>query len=167
MEPYWQKTLTVSDKNYDISLYQYSPKSIALVSGETFGKMFAHKFKEIGGKFNPRLSVGAGWIFKLDAQKDLTLLIKNIYTGKEEPKTISIVPPNIDEKDTDIRIFNCLTELVASIPEEETERILQENDESKTTIYYNREENTLTEGDMIYMFTSAHKKVEIYQLKLT
>lgn len=41
-------------------LVDYSAKAVAVV-GDT--KQFAECFKKIGGKFNPRLSCGAGWIF--------------------------------------------------------------------------------------------------------
>lgn len=44
----------------EVRLVEYSTKAIALV-GNT--RPLAAKLKELGGRFNPRLSCGAGWIF--------------------------------------------------------------------------------------------------------
>lgn len=41
-------------------LVDYSDKAVAVI-GDT--RQWAEYFKKIGGKFNPRLSCGAGWIF--------------------------------------------------------------------------------------------------------
>lgn len=46
-----------------VSVYQYTEKSMAITIDEKFGKSFANSLKENGGKFNPKLSIGKGWIF--------------------------------------------------------------------------------------------------------
>ena len=46
-----------------VSVYQYTEKSMAITIDEKFGKSFANALKENGGKFNPKLSIGKGWIF--------------------------------------------------------------------------------------------------------
>ena len=119
MEPYWEKEFCIEDKKYEIKLYQYTPKCIAMTSTEDFGKKFATPLKEIGGKFNPKLSIGPSWIFKFDFQSDLTDVLRKIY-----------------------------------------------KEEVITTVYYNKDEETVTKGNLIYSFCSAHKNMEIYQLEL-
>lgn len=47
-----------------VRLLNYSDKAVAVI-GET--KQFADLFKKMGGRFNPRLSCGAGWIFSKKA----------------------------------------------------------------------------------------------------
>jgi hypothetical protein len=166
LKPYWEKEFKIDEETHMVRLYQYSAKSIALVSDENFGKKFATHFKELHGRFNPRLSVGAGWIFKLDSQKDLSAVLQKIYRGEITPKEIGIVPPLIDDKDVDNKIFNTLSELIQLIPESNEERILAETDEARTTVYYNKDDDTITQGDCIYSFTSAHKTLDIHQLSL-
>ena len=56
--------------NYQI--INYSEKAIALV-GET--KAINDQLKAIGGKFNPRLSCGAGWIFSIKMREKVEALI--------------------------------------------------------------------------------------------
>jgi hypothetical protein len=46
-----------------VSVFQYTEKSIAITIDERFGKSFSNVLKENGGKFNPKLSIGKGWIF--------------------------------------------------------------------------------------------------------
>jgi hypothetical protein len=165
MEPYWEKEYQIEDKKHEVKLYQYSPKCIAMVSSENFGKKFSFYLKEIGGRFNGKLSVGAGWIFKLDSQSDLTDLLRKIYKGEIKPKETEIRAPVIENSDIDHKIFNTLQELIVLLPSEQETRVLAENEEVKTTVYYNKSEETLVEGNMIYNFSSAHKNLEIYQLE--
>ena len=166
MEPYWEKEFQIEDKKYQIKLIRYTPKCIALVSSDDFGKKFSSSLKEIGGRFNPKLSIGAGWIFKLDSQSTLTELLRKIYKGEIKPKETEIKQPLFDDSDVDQKIFNTLQELIHLLPRDKEERILSESDEVRTTIYYNKDDDTVTQGNMIYNFCSAHKNMEIYQLEL-
>ena len=63
-EAYWTRSFTVDDNKYEVKLYHYSAKSISMTSSGDFGKRFSKYFKEVGGRFNPKLSVGAGWILQ-------------------------------------------------------------------------------------------------------
>tara|TARA_R110002110_G_scaffold51596_5_gene151133 strand:- start:95 stop:595 length:501 start_codon:yes stop_codon:yes gene_type:complete len=166
MEPYWEKEFCIEDKKYEIKLYQYTPKCIAMTSTEDFGKKFATPLKEIGGKFNPKLSIGPSWIFKFDFQSDLTDVLRKIYKGEIKPKETEIRQPVFEDSDVDQKIFNNLQELITLLPEEKEERILSETEEVITTVYYNKDEETVTKGNLIYSFCSAHKNMEIYQLEL-
>lgn len=166
MEPYWTKSFDVDGTDCEIKLFQYSAKCIAMVSTGDFGRKFSSHFKEIGGRFNPKLSVGAGWIFKLDSQSNLTEVLRKIYKKELLPKETEFKSPLIDENDTDTRIFNALNELINLLPEGKEERVLSETDSLKTTVYYNKDDETVTEGNCIYTFSSAHKKMDIYQLEL-
>lgn len=166
MESYWDKEFNIDDNKYTVKLYKYSPKCIAMTTTEDFGKKFSQYFKDIGGRFNSRLSVGAGWIFKLDSQQALTDLLRKIYKKEIKPKETDFKAPSFDDSDTDNKIFNSLQELITLLPETKEERVLSENEEVKTLVYYNRSESDLTEGNLIYSFSSAHKNMEIYQLEL-
>lgn len=53
-------------------IVDYSEKAVAAV-GDT--KPMAEKFKELGGRFNPRLTCGAGWIFSRRKEDDLRALL--------------------------------------------------------------------------------------------
>ena len=166
LKPYWEKELKVGNNTFNIQLYHYSAKSIAMVSTGDFGKKFAKYFKEINGRFNPKLSVGAGWIFRLDSQKGLTSILQKIYRGELEPTETTVNAPVFDDRDIDNKIFNTLTELIELIPANKEERIISETDQARTTVYYNKDDDTVTQGDCIYSFTSAHKTLEICQLAL-
>ena len=72
----------------DLRLYVYSDKSVALTTGESFGKLYSHALKTLG-TFNPRLKVGAGWIFSKTKYPDLQTLIGNITTGQIQPQALS------------------------------------------------------------------------------
>lgn len=85
LKAYWEKDFKVDEATHHVKLYHYSAKSVAMVSDEVFGKRFAKYFKEIGGRFNPRLSVGSGWIFKLDSQRELTSVLQKIFRGEAKP----------------------------------------------------------------------------------
>lgn len=78
-------------KNQDVNgsgcrIIIYSDKAIAVV-GET--KQLKDEFKKLGGKFNPRLSCGAGWIFSKKAADNVSALLNGsliLQKGAEKPK---------------------------------------------------------------------------------
>ena len=53
-------------------IIDYSEKAIALI-GDT--KRISDKLKELGGRFNPKLSCGAGWIFSKRKEQELRNLL--------------------------------------------------------------------------------------------
>ena len=59
-------------KAVNFSIIDYSEKAIA-VTGDT--KPIADKLKAIGGRFNPRLSCGPGWIFSKKAEAEVRALL--------------------------------------------------------------------------------------------
>lgn len=61
--------ITQTDK---FKLFDYSEKAVALV-GDT--REVKDKLKAIGGKFNPALRCGAGWIFPKKKMEELTTFI--------------------------------------------------------------------------------------------
>lgn len=73
-----------------INIIDYSEKAIA-VTGDT--KALKDHFKAIGGRFNPRLTCGAGWIFP----KAKRALIDALVQG-ERPMPIP-TPKNKEDKD--------------------------------------------------------------------
>ena len=90
----WSGSLPISTSqggtgdSADLRLYAYSEKSVALTTGESFGKSYSHALKTLG-TFNPRLKVGAGWIFSRTKYPDLQTMIGNITTGQIPPQTPS------------------------------------------------------------------------------
>ena len=172
MEPYWKHEFEFEgiDEKHVASLYQYSERSIALISTPYFGKTFAKNFKELKGKFNGNLTINEekspGWIFKLDdeTQESLISLLGDINSGKIKPSFTGIKVPDFSEKSRNNKIYTFLSKLVDLIPEVEEEIEYHNDDKMCITMYFNRSEDTVTQGDLIYEFTSAHKKAEIYQL---
>ena len=63
-----------------VKVYQYTEKSMAISIEEKFGKSFANSLKEIGGKFNPKLSIGKGWIFPVSKFNKVQELFGKINT---------------------------------------------------------------------------------------
>ena len=167
MDPYWTKEISVGEDKYEVKLFKYSPKCIALTSTNDFGKKFSSALKEIGGKYNPKLSIGEGWIFKLDTQTNLSDTLRKIFKGEIKPKETEFRSPIFEDSDTDCKIFNLMDEIKRFQPEdqEEKERTLSEGKDFTTTIYFNKSETTLTQGDLVFSFTSSRGTVHIYQLQ--
>lgn len=67
-------------------IIDYSAKAIAVV-GDT--RDIKDKLKELGGRFNPRLSCGAGWIFSKKAQAEVGKLLEtgNVEESTAKPKS--------------------------------------------------------------------------------
>lgn len=65
-----QKTTNFSD----VQIVDYSEKAIAVI-GET--KPIKEQLKSLGGRFNFRLSCGAGWIFPKTKLEEVTALLQN------------------------------------------------------------------------------------------
>lgn len=57
----------------EYQIIDYSEKAIAVI-GDT--KAIKEQLKELGGRFNPRLSCGAGWIFSKKKENELKELLK-------------------------------------------------------------------------------------------
>lgn len=64
-------------------IIDYSGKAIAVV-GDT--RDIKDKLKELGGRFNPRLTCGAGWIFSKKQQTEVEKLLQGGKVEKSVPK---------------------------------------------------------------------------------
>lgn len=64
-----------------MEIINYSEKAIAVVGGDT--KQMKDHLKAMGGRFNPRLSCGAGWIFPAMSYDDESE-VQNLFTLMEE-----------------------------------------------------------------------------------
>lgn len=70
----------IEKKVLKIELKAYSDKSFAVI-GET--KDIKDKLKELGGRYNPNLSCGKGWIFSNKRKEEVeTALLKNKYSNQ-------------------------------------------------------------------------------------
>jgi hypothetical protein len=47
----------------EVKVFKYTDRSIAITTSEHFGKSFTEELKNIGGIYNGKLKVGAGWVF--------------------------------------------------------------------------------------------------------
>lgn len=167
-ESYYTKVFKIEEEDHEVKLYKYSAKCIAMTTTEKFGKGFSSNLKEIGGKFNKNLKeIGPGWIFKMDSetQEKITNFLKGVFTKKIKWDTKEIKIPMIEEKEIDEKIINTLSELLDFIPSEKEDRLISEVEGVKTFVYYNRDDSTVTHGDTIYSFESAHKSLLITQFK--
>lgn len=173
MEPYWKQEFDVSISGKDkhlVQLYQYSERSVALISTPEFGRSFSKYFKEAEGRFNKGLKINdevvSGWIFKAqnNTLETLNNFLKEIYEGNLKPTFSGIVKPDFDSKSKNNKIFNLITKLMDMLPEENEQFVLGEENNIKTTIYFNPDDDTVTEGDLVYSFEGGKKKLEIYQL---
>ena len=87
------------------TIVDYSEKALA-VTGDTRG--MADEFKALGGRFNPRLSCGAGWIFSKRKEAELRALLEGNGTATTEGK------PRTDKGE---KYTACVTEWLATLPE--------------------------------------------------
>jgi hypothetical protein len=175
MEPYWSfkyNILLRGEDEHHVRLYQYTEKSIALISTPQFGRAFAKNFKELQGRFNPRLDINdekqAGWIFRADnnTQTKLNNLMKDIHSGDIKPEFSGVQEPIFDEKTRNNKIVNMLTTIMNDLaPDTIEEQVVSDKDGVLTTIYYNADDTVVTKGKCIYSIHGAHKKVELYQLR--
>ena len=67
-----------------IAVIKYSDKAIAVTGEGT--REIKEQLKALGGKFNFRLSCGAGWIFPITKQQQVIELLKEIKQGQETIK---------------------------------------------------------------------------------
>lgn len=65
-------------------IVDYSEKAVALI-GDT--KQISGELKRIGGRFNPRLSCGPGWIFPAKKRAELEALLAGNYEEAGRPET--------------------------------------------------------------------------------
>lgn len=170
MEPYWKENFDIKigeKNNHQVALYKYSERAIALITTPELGKAFSKHFKPLDGKFNKNLKINeenvAGWVFKAqsDVLEKLNDLLKSIYDGDIKPVFNEIIKPDFNNN---AKIFNLLGNLKKLIIEDSEHFILSNDKNIKTTIYFNREDDTITEGDIVYCFEAGNKKVEVYQL---
>ena len=75
-------------------IIDYSEKAIAVV-GDT--RDIKDKLKALGGRFNPRLSCGAGWIFSKKQCAEVEKLLQGGKVEKSAPKPKAKKNPAIDE----------------------------------------------------------------------
>ena len=175
MEAYWKFKYSLAlrgEEEHQVELYHYTEKSIALITTMNFGKAFTKDFKALSGRFNPGLQINgekkAGWIFRADnkTQEQLNKLLQDIHSGNKRPEFSGIIEPIFDEKTRNNKIVNMLTSVMDLVPESIEEYVISNNGSVQTTLYFNAYDTVVTQGECIYTLTSAHKKMEIYQMEI-
>jgi hypothetical protein len=75
-------------EHHQLSLHNYTEKSVA-VFGDT--KPFSEKLKELGGRYNPNLTLNGektpGWIFSNKKKEELQELTEKINKGEIQNKS--------------------------------------------------------------------------------
>ncbi len=174
MDPYWTFKYQISlrgEEEHTVKLYHYTEKSIALVTSTNFGKAFAKNFKQLNGRFNPRLNINnttaSGWIFRADnkSQEALNFLLRDIHSSNTKPEFSGIIEPIFDEKTRNNKIVNMITAIIDMTPESIEEYVVSDTLGAKTTLYFNADDTIVTQGDCIYTLQTAHKKIELYQIQ--
>jgi len=174
MQPYWNFKYNLvlrGEEEHTVELYHYTEKSIALITTINFGKAFSKEFKQLNGRFNPRLQINEnvtpGWIFRADnkSQENLNNLLKNIHIGSVKPEFSGVTEPIFDEKTRNNKIVNMMTTIIDMVPESIEEYVVSDKDNIKTTIYFNADDTVVTQGECIYSLHTAHKKLELYQMQ--
>ena len=69
-----------------LQIVNYSERAVAVI-GDT--KEIKEQLKSMGGRFNPRLSCGAGWIFSAKKRDELEAIIG---TGKAALNVVKYAP---------------------------------------------------------------------------
>ena len=165
MEPLWQLVYEIPIGNiitHHTKLYKYTDNTLALVSTEEFCKAFSKNFKILSGKYSDLVVINNdkhyGWLFNMreDLSSNLLHILKEIYENKIQPTN------NTNDKVKNINIFKLLSEAVSLIPEEEGNFILQEKNNVKTVMFFNRE-SPEEEGNTVYHLEAGNKKLEIVQ----
>lgn len=77
-----------------MKIIDYSAKAIAVV-GDT--KPIKDELKKLGGKFNPKLSCGAGWIFSAKKREEVEKLLAGEYTVISTKNDAEKAKPNDNE----------------------------------------------------------------------
>ena len=80
---------------YKIKMEQYSPKSFVVI-GDT--KPYKDQIKKLGGKWNPSLKCGAGWIFSNHHTEKVKTFIQSISEPVEEPTTKPVEEQPVEEQ---------------------------------------------------------------------
>jgi hypothetical protein len=97
LQPIWQGTHPVQSgpnnatEIAELKLYDYSERSVALTTGESFGRAYSHALKGIGA-YNKNLKVGQGWVFAKTKYPDLQKLIADITSGLVRPQVFVTSP---------------------------------------------------------------------------
>lgn len=63
-----EQTVQTEQESTGIQIVEYSDRAIAVI-GDTYP--VREKLKNLGGKFNSRLSCGAGWVFSRNRREEL------------------------------------------------------------------------------------------------
>lgn len=88
----YTRALRMADSRMNVSAY--SEKSI-VVDGDT--KPWSTYLKDMGGKYNPKLSGGPGWIFSSRNQEAVLNFVNDVNSGVHQPPVVPSVrqPPQI------------------------------------------------------------------------
>lgn len=102
----------VEVKAGEINIIDYSEKAIAVI-GDT--KPIKDKLKELGGRFNFRLTCGPGWIFPKTKLEDIKAALKGINEDIKKPLNEEIQKTIEFFKEADVKIYGEVTPQVKEI----------------------------------------------------
>lgn len=73
-------------ENLDLNVQEYTEKSIVLTGEDT--KAYKEELKKIGGRYNPYLKCGPGWIFSKKKEDELKEKIKELEKDNSKKSKI-------------------------------------------------------------------------------
>jgi len=119
----------------EVQIVDYSEKSIAVI-GDT--KPIKEQLKELGGKFNIRLSCGAGWIFPKTKLEEVQKILQGEEATKEEPTTLH---DEVEETinffaDLDVKIYGKVSESVRECARVQEVEIYQDKAEQTQLTFF-------------------------------
>jgi hypothetical protein len=119
----------------EVSIVDYSEKSIAVI-GDT--KPIKDQLKELGGKFNFRLSCGAGWIFQKSKLEEVQKLLQGEEPTADEPTTLK---DEVEETinflaDLDVKIYGEVSESVRECARVQEVEIYQDKAEQTQLTFF-------------------------------
>ena len=124
----------------EISIYDYTDKSIAMLCDEKFGRSFAENLKTIG-TYNGKLKIGKGWVFAKSKYSNLNQLITDIM----EHKIKGNVPVDYSKTETD-NVSGPLGPLMTE------PAIIKEFKKFVASLNTSKNKNTHISGDKTYLW---------------
>jgi len=149
--------------SHNVSLFEYK-KSIVLKTTKELGSAFSKYLKEASGKWNPHLGIGPGWVFPQSKNEELNEVLQKIHSGELKSQRKKFIKPDLSKNSREKKILNLVKMLEENIPQDSSEILFEDNEDLELYIHFNREEDTITRGECVYLFETSKKKLEIFQL---
>ena len=165
MEHYWESSYMNKIGEvfrHDIKLYNHKSVSVILCSTDEFMKAFSKEFSQFGrfSSIEDNDMYKEGWIFKIQEQDRLTMLLKNIFNNSIKPTS------DLEVQSEGNELFNTIINLMDMLKriKKDSEKNLNVTKENiETTISFDNEKK---EGEHVYSFECSLGKISIHQKEI-